>query len=221
MDQRLPTGTKRSLLDLLLRTERTAEDLAARLGVSPTAVRQHLSILVGSGLVERRTAEPVSGRPAYLYRLSELGRSFYPKRHDLLLRGLVDALLSRQGREWTLEIVADVGRELANAARADRNGRENGGRWSDALAWLEAELGWEAEVEELPGGGRRVVLHQCPIRAVSADDPAVCGAFLSALLHGLTGAGPFTHRPIGDGLRCCALEAARARSSDAEDSWGS
>ena len=215
MEKGLPTGTKRSLLDLLLRMERTADDLAARLGVSPTAVRQHLSTLVGAGLVERRTADPVSGRPAYLYRLSELGRRLYPKRHDLFLRGLVDALLSRQGRQWTLEVVADVGRDLAAVARDDRNGRENEGRWNNALAWLETELGWEAEVEERPGGGRRVVLHQCPFRAVSADHPAVCGAFLSALLDGLTGAGPFTHRPIGDGLRCCALEARRA-SSDAE-----
>ena len=215
MDEGLPTGTKRSLLDLLLRGERTAEDLAARLGVSPTAVRQHLSMLVSSGLLERRTADPVSGRPAYLYRLSELGRRLYPKRHDLFLRGLVEALLSRQGREWTLEVVADVGRELARSARGNRNGRDAGERWSEALAWLETELGWEAVVEELPGG-RRVVLHQCPFRAVSADHPAVCGAFLSALLDGLTGAGPFTHRPIGDGLRCCALEAA-ARSPDAQD----
>jgi DeoR family suf operon transcriptional repressor len=218
MDQGLPTGTKRSLLDLLLRMERTAEDLAARLGVSPTAVRQHLSMLVGSGFVERRTAEPVSGRPAYLYRLSELGRRLYPKRHDLFLRGLVEALLTRQGREWTLEVVAGVGRDLATAARDDRNGRDVGERWSEALEWLETELGWEAEVEELPGGGRRVVLHQCPFRAVSADHPAVCGTFLSALLDGLTGAGPFTHRSIGDGLRCCALEAGRARSSDAQSS---
>jgi DeoR family suf operon transcriptional repressor len=211
MDEGLPTGTKRSLLDLLLRTERTAEDLAKRLGVSPTAVRQHLSMLVGSGLVARRTGDPVSGRPAYLYRLSELGRRLYPKRHDLLLRGLVEVLLSRQGRDWTLEVVAEVARDLATAARAERNGRNVGERWSDGLAWLESELGWEAEVEELPGGGRRVVLHQCPFRAVSADHPAVCGAFLTALLDGLTGAGPFRHRPIGDGLRCCALETGRAR----------
>jgi DeoR family suf operon transcriptional repressor len=218
MGEGLPTGTKRSLLDLLLRRERTAEDLATRLGVSPTAVRQHLSMLVGSGLVERRTADPVTGRPAYLYRLSELGRRLYPKRHDLFLRGLVEALLSRQGREWVLEVVADVGRDLASAARNDRNGGDVEERWSDALTWLETELGWEAEAEELPGGGRRVVLHQCPFRAVSADHPAVCGVFLSALLDGLTGAGPFTHRPIGDGLRCCALEARRARSSDAEES---
>lgn len=213
MPERLPAGTKRSLLDQLLQGERTAEDLAERLGVSPTAVRQHLSTLVGSGLVERRTAEPVGGRPAFLYRLSELGRGLYPKRHDLFLRGLVDALLARQGREWTLAVVGDVARAVADAARDDLDGRDADARWDAALEWLEAELGWEAHVEDLPGGGRRVVLHQCPFRAVAVEHPAVCGTFLSTLLDRLTRAGPFAHRPIGDGVRCCALESPRSRPS--------
>ena len=91
----LPAGTKRRLLDLLLREERTAEDLAAGLDVSPTAVRQHLATLSALGLVERRRADPTSGRPAYVYRLGELGRRVYPKRHDLLVRELIAALIER------------------------------------------------------------------------------------------------------------------------------
>lgn len=204
MRDTLPDGTKRTLLDLLLKHERTAEDLATGLGVSATAVRQHLATLTGSGIVERRKADTATGRPAYLYRLTDLGRRLYPKRHDLLLRGLVDAMLARQGRQWTLTIVSDVARALADAAELPRG--KSADRWRAALAWLEAEFAWEADVEDLPGGRRRVVLHQCPFRAVSVDHPAVCGAFFCALLDRLTEAGPFAHRPIGDGLRCCALE---------------
>ena len=210
MREALPSGTKRALLDLLLKREQTAERLAAQLDVSPTAVRQHLSTLVGSGTVERRTAETGAGRPAYLYRLSDLGRRLYPKRHDLLLRGLVDALVERQGREWTLAIVRDVARALADSAELPRTKPED--PWGAALAWVEAEFAWEADVEEMPGGARRVVLHQCPFRAVSVDHPAVCGTFFAALLDRLTHAGPFTHRPIGDGLRCCALECGGLRA---------
>ena len=202
----LPTGTKRAVLDLLLRYERSAEDLAERLAVSPTAVRQHLATLAGAGLVLRRKADAISGRPAYLYRLSDLGRDLYPKRHDLLLRGLVAALIARQGREWTLDVAREVALDLAGAAHVETGDASE--RWRAALEWLEAELGWEASVEPLPGGGHRVVLHQCPFRAVSVDDPAVCGTVLAALIERLTGAGPFVHRPIGDGVRCCMLETA-------------
>jgi DeoR family suf operon transcriptional repressor len=211
----LPTGTKGALLDLLLQSERTAEDLALSLAVSPTAVRQHLSTLTGAGMVERRKADAVSGRPAYLYRLSDRGRDLYPKRNDLLLRGLVAALIARQGREWTLEVVRDVARELADAAQVGTGPRDAGERWRGALDWLEAELGWEASVEELPAGGHRIILHQCPFRAVSVSDPMVCGTVLATLLERLTGAGPFEHRPIGDGVRCCMLE---SRGGSAEPS---
>jgi predicted ArsR family transcriptional regulator len=213
----LPAGTKRRLLDLLLREERTAEDLASGLDVSPTAVRQHLATLSALGLVERRTADPTSGRPAFLYRLGELGRRSYPKRHGLLVRELIEALIARQGREATLVIISDAARRVAEEAREGLGDPGPALRWERALEWLEAEFSWEADVEELPGGGRRFVLHQCPFQAVSADHPAVCGAFFIALLEQLTGGGPYVHRVIRDGVRCCALESGRARSPKALD----
>jgi DeoR family suf operon transcriptional repressor len=204
MGNTLPEGTKRGLLDLLVREERTAEQLAGSLGVSATAVRQHLATLAGLGLVERRKAGSGSGRPAFLYRLSELGRRAYPKRHDLLAKQLIDTLLARQGVDWTLEIVREAARAVAgDAGRMEGGDREE--RWRTALAWLEDELAWEAQLEHLPGGGRRVVLHQCPFRAVSLQHPEVCGVFLAALLELLTGDRPFVHHPIADGVRCCAL----------------
>jgi DeoR family suf operon transcriptional repressor len=203
----LPTGTKRRLLDLLLRHERTAEDLAARLDISPTAVRQHLATLSASGLVDRRTADPTAGRPAYMYRLGELGRRVYPKRHDLLVRELIAALTAREGREATLTILADAARRVAQDAHETLGDSDPARRWESALAWLEAEFAWEADVEEMADGGRRFVLYQCPFQAVSADHPAVCGAFFTTLLEQLTGGGPYVHRVIRDGLRCCALEA--------------
>ncbi|HJU87065.1 MAG TPA: ArsR family transcriptional regulator, partial [Gemmatimonadota bacterium] len=204
MAERLPEGTKRGLLDLLVREERTAEQLAGSLGVSATAVRQHLATLAGLGLVERRKSGSRSGRPAFLYRLSELGRRAYPKRHDMLARQLIDTLLAREGEEWTLKVVREAARAVAGNA-ADRFGGDREERWQAALEWLEDELAWEAQLEDLPGGGRRVVLHQCPFRAVSLEHPEVCGTFLAALLELLTGDGPFVHCPIGDGVRCCAL----------------
>jgi DeoR family suf operon transcriptional repressor len=217
MTRALPAGTKRTLLDLLLRHERTAEELASRLDVSPTAVRQHLATLSALGLVERRTADPTAGRPAYLYRLGELGRRAYPKRHDLLVRELIEALIARQGREATLAIITDAARRVAEGAREGLRDPDPGRRWERALAWLETEFAWEADVEEMPGGGRRFVLHQCPFQAVSTDHPAVCGAFFTTLLEQLTGGGPYVHRVIRDGVRCCALEAGRARSTEPLD----
>lgn len=202
----LPAGTKRRLLDLLLRGERTAEELAAQLDVSPTAVRQHLATLTALGLVERRTADPTAGRPAYLYRLGEAGRLAYPKRHDLLLRELIEALVAREGREGALAVVTDAARRVAEEASAGIADPDPEERWEKLVAWLEDEFVWEADVEETSGGGTRLVLHQCPFRAVSAEHPAVCGTFFAALLERLARRGPFHHRVIADGVCCCSLE---------------
>jgi predicted ArsR family transcriptional regulator len=206
-EDRLPEGTKRSLLDLLVRQERTAEELARDLGVSATAARQHLATLGGLGLVERRKADTRGGRPAFLYRLSEGGRRAYPKRHDLFARELISTLIEREGTERTLAVVTDTARHVADEARAGISAA-NGGALRALARWLEVEFAWEADVESGPDGGARFVVHQCPLQAVSADHPAVCGAFFTTLLEELTGMGPFVHRPIGDGICCCALERA-------------
>lgn len=209
----LPTGVKRRVLDLLLRDECTAEEIAAELDVTGTAVRQHLATLQGLGLVDRRKADTRGGRPAFLYRLTEQGRRSYPKRHDLLSSELIETLLARDGRERTLAVVGETARRLAAENRARFDELAPAARWAAVMVWLEEELAWEADVEEGRGGARRVVLHQCPFRAVSADHPAVCGTFLAVLLERLTDSGPFVHHPIADGIACCALEVARSSAS--------
>ena len=203
----LPEGTKRGLLDLLVRQEQTAEQLADRLGVSPTAVRQHLSTLAGLGLVERRKAGTRGGRPAYLYRLSELGRRAYPKRHDLLVRELVAALIAREGEERTLEIVTEAARHLAGRVDDEVGDSGPAERIAAIAAWLEAEFSWGADVKKIPGSGVRFVFPRSPFEAVSALHPKVCGAFFRALLEGATDAGPFDHRPLSGDFCCCVLEA--------------
>ncbi|HEY7472239.1 MAG TPA: ArsR family transcriptional regulator [Gemmatimonadota bacterium] len=206
IEETLPEGTKRTLLDLLVRRERTAEELAGLLDVSATAVRQHLSTLSGLGLVERRKGDTRGGRPAFLYRLSEIGRRAYPKRHDLFARELISTLIAREGPEWTLAVVTDTARHLADEVRGEIVVADRDRRLEALAGWLESKFAWEADVEEDPGGGTRFVVHQCPFQAVSADHPAVCGAFFTTLLEQLTDAGPYVHRPIGDGVCCCALE---------------
>lgn len=209
---RLPEGTKRGLLDLLVRQERTAEELAELLVVSPTAVRQHLATLAGLGLVERRKSGTRGGRPAFLYRLSAQAHRAYPKRHDLLVREILEALIEREGEEEALAVVTDAARHLARKVQIGSGDPGATGRIDALAAWLEAEFAWEADFERRPDG-LRFVVHRCPFQAVSTEHPAVCGAFFRTLLEELTNAGPFIHHPMGDGICCCALESLPERGS--------
>jgi predicted ArsR family transcriptional regulator len=63
--------TDRTLLDLIRRHgPLTVPEMSARLGVTPTAVRNRLTRLVGSGMVERRAEASGRGRPRHTYQAS-------------------------------------------------------------------------------------------------------------------------------------------------------
>lgn len=202
----LPSGTRRDVLELLLREELTASEIAGRLEVSAAAVRQHLAPLMAFGFVSRRKDSPTTGRPTFRYRLSALGRRAFPKRHDLLLAGIVETLIERHGMESMLDVVEEAARRLARRVERRFEGLDDRDRWEALLEWLEETLEWEAELEEEPSGVRRIVLHHCPFQAVSREHPAVCGRFFSALVATLADAARIEHVPIRDGTRCCALE---------------
>ena len=64
-------SSDRSLLDLIRRHgPLTVAEMAGRLGVTATAVRNRLTRLVGSGMVERRAEHGGRGRPRHTYQAS-------------------------------------------------------------------------------------------------------------------------------------------------------
>jgi DeoR family suf operon transcriptional repressor len=200
----LPGGTKYEILSLLVRAELAADDLAARLAVSGAAIRQHLETLHGMGLVERRKVVSGPNRPTYLYRLSPEGQRAFPKRYDLLLGLVIEALLERRGGEAVAEVVGDAARRLAERVRGRFAAADEATRWALLLDWLEAELAWEAEAAGEAGGERRIVIHHCPFQDVAARHPEVCGVFFGTLLRALYGDASVTHRPERPAA-CCSL----------------
>jgi DeoR family suf operon transcriptional repressor len=203
MPQGTPEGTKHAIMQLLLRQELRPSDLARKLGVTPTAVRQHLATLAALGLVERRRVPAGPSRPPELYRLSVEGRRIFPKRYDLLVAGLVEVLLEQAGTERTLELVADAARRLADrvpSALRDGDERE---RWTRLLAWLEHEFAWEADAVGMNGTPGRLIIHQCPFQDVSTRYPPVCGVFFSTLIEALQRGVRLEHVPNAPGEACC------------------
>ena len=62
-------GTRGRIVDLLRRAPLTANDVAARLGLTHNAVRAHLAALRHEGLVREGGMQPSASRPAVLYEL--------------------------------------------------------------------------------------------------------------------------------------------------------
>ncbi len=172
-------GSRRALLDRLKRAgPQEARELAAHLGVTAMAARQHLYALEAEGIV---TAEPQPrprGRPVKLWRLAEAAAPFFPDGHAELTLGLLDAMTEAFGARGLGKLIA----ARSEAQRAAYGARIRPG-WSlkrrvEALARIRSEEGYMAEARDFgPGAGRGVYLlveNHCPICAAARACRGLC-----------------------------------------------
>lgn len=189
-------GTKQQILKLLVRQEFSAKSLAEAVGISPTAIRQHLQTLQALDLVKRRKIVLRPSRPIFLYRLSDQGARTFPKRYDLLLGLVVEVLLERSSPSAVEDIVGAAARRFAERTRGRHAGK--------ILESLDTELAWQADVSG-DAMGRRITIHQCPFQDLSRDHPSVCGVFFTTLLRALYAGANVEQAPTPPAPACCAF----------------
>jgi len=199
------TGPRLEILELLLRRELSSQMLAERLGVTPAAIRQHLTTLEALGLVARRKVVTQPSRPTYLYRISPQGMRVFPKRYDLLLTQLIEVLTERQGPDGAGAIIEAAARRMAERVPARVTVADRQARWQRLLEWLEAEFSWQADVADEAGEARRLTIHQCPFQDLSKTQPDVCGLFFGTLIRSVCGDLRVDHAGAAAVPACCAF----------------
>ena len=90
---------RRQLLRILLRNKpgATVDELAHALGVTRTAVRQHLASSMHQGLVARGAERASGGRPGQLYVLTDAGREEFPRHYSWFAQLLIEAIAQEHG----------------------------------------------------------------------------------------------------------------------------
>lgn len=173
-------GTRERIIELLLKGQRTVEELAGTLGITRNAVRSQIALLQREGIVEVKGEMKGSRRPAAVFGIhagADVGSSqAYQVVLSQLVKVLSDGLPSRQLES----IMKRVGQGLAaTVPHPIGNARE---RIAGALNVLKS-LGSRADVSE--GDGKYVITgNGCPIsKAVSVDVRSclVMESFLSTL----------------------------------------
>jgi DeoR family suf operon transcriptional repressor len=200
-------STRRALLeDLKEHGEASAEDLAQRLGVTPSAVRQHLGAMQPDGLVERREVRNGPGRPRHVYRTGPAAEALFPKAyHDLANElldhaaaedpQLVERLFDRRRRRRTEQAWARVaGRPFAEQVAE--------------LAKILDQDGYLASWEALPDGRFRIVEHNCAILDVARRYGNACVSEIEFLRRTLPDARIERVAHMMAGQHVCAYEIA-------------
>ena len=179
-------STRMEILELLRRRGRSsAETIAGDLGVTPNAVRQHLTNLERESLVHSQPERSGRGRPSLLFALTERADAVFPKRYGQLATMVLQEVQDLGGPEALDEIFARVAARHAGAIEKDLAALGFDEKLDRVVAWI-GRAGTLVEQSEIPEGVR-VTIHNCPFRNTALKFPQVC-TITPQLITRLTGA---------------------------------
>ncbi len=92
----------------------TIKDLEQLLGITTTAVRQHLNTLQVEGYIERKTVHAGVGRPHHTYTVTAKTHEVFACHCDDLAMTLLEEVFALEGQERTNQLLARVSNRLAN-----------------------------------------------------------------------------------------------------------
>lgn len=170
-----PSG-RAAVLDLIKREGPIAsEDLAARLGVTAMAIRQHLAGLESEGLAVHEARGGARGRPAKLWQATAAANGRFADSHSALAVDLVVQMRKAFGEEGLDKIL-----KLRTAEQEKSYGARVGDKRSlkarlDALARIRSQEGYMADVKRDPETGDWLfVENHCPICAAARLCTGLC-----------------------------------------------
>jgi len=166
-------STRIEVLELLRRKGRcSAESIASDLGVTPNAVRQHLTNLERDGFVVSQPERGGRGRPSLLFALTERADSVFPKRYGQLATMVLQEVEAMGGPEALDEVFSRVAARHASAIEPDLEGLTFDDKLQRVVTWI-GRAGTLAEQTET-AEGVKVTIHNCPFRNTALKFPQVC-----------------------------------------------
>ncbi len=163
----------------------TANALAERLGLTPAAVRRHLTVLLDAGLVKSRQQRVYGprgrGRPAKVFELTDAGRGTFFQAYDRLANDALRHLQQVGGDQAVVEFAASITDPIA--VHFEELLPEYESRAQALVEALTVE-GFVASLKPLSTGVQLCQFH-CPFAHVASEFPQLCEAetrVFSALL---------------------------------------
>lgn len=165
--------TRMEVLEFLRRKQAaSAEAIASELGITPNAVRQHLTNLERDGLVRSVPVRNKRGRPNLMFSLTERADASFPKRYGQLATMVLTELQEMGGPELLDDVFARVAERHAGAIEKELDSLDFDEKLQRVVAWI-GRAGTLAESEQTPEG-IRVTINNCPFRNTALKFPQVC-----------------------------------------------
>ena len=115
------------------------------LGISRTAVNQHLTNLERDGLVAKGETEKTGGRPGYAYLITGKGIDLLPKQYSWFSELMVNALMDKLGSEGLKSFLQDLAQDVGQQLQSRLWNKSPQDQIQEVNAILQ-ELGYESKV---------------------------------------------------------------------------
>jgi DeoR family transcriptional regulator, suf operon transcriptional repressor len=206
-------ATQSALLRLLLHNKPglTVDRIAGEIGVTRTAVNQHLAALERDGHIASNDVVATGGRPGRVYALTESGFHRFPKNYDAFSLHALEALIDALGAEQTHKILEQIGRNIAQDCAALLDGKNLDARIHTIVDILQG-LGFDAEIDASPGpqAPPEIRAYNCIYHTLAKAHPDVCTLDL-AFLREAAGADVEHAACMATGANTCRFRFASAK----------
>lgn len=167
---------QKKILEYLLKYNggATLEELAEHLGVTKTAVKEHLIKVDRLGYITFEDTKGSVGRPRRKYMLSSEGHEAFPKQYSWLSNVLLELLAEDLGPKMVSKIMKDLGNKVATSMESrfkEKNSVELLKEISKALN----ELGYRSFLKQSDlRKGAIIEANNCVYHSVAKDHPELC-----------------------------------------------
>src|SRR3990170_3980058 len=151
----------------------TAKQIATFLNVTPMAVHHHLAVLEKAGLLATALERRRTGRPAYLYSLTDRAGAFFPNEYVDFVNRLLGAIVQLDGQEK----VATIFKQMKKNAVAQHGPRMAGKSFEERvveMAKIQTESGYMADWRRLDHRTFQITEHNCAIACVAQQCQHAC-----------------------------------------------
>ncbi|MCG8365760.1 MAG: transcriptional regulator [Pseudanabaenales cyanobacterium] len=171
--------TRRAIANLLKQEgPMDASILAAQLGLSAMAIRQHLYALQTEKLVTYTEEPRPMGRPAKLWQLTPAANHLFPTGYAELTVELLNAMTEAFGDQGLDRLLAIRTRQQIAAYQAQVNSQSSFPEQLQALADLRTKEGYMAEIQLLGENSFLLIENHCPICAAATACTGLCSSEL-------------------------------------------
>jgi DeoR family suf operon transcriptional repressor len=159
----------------------TVDELTRLLGITRTAVNQHLLALERSGYIAKDKLTKTGGRPGYTYVLTEQGLDLFPKQYAWFSQLLLDSLKEELGSAGLGKYLGKLGSDLsATLKQRMQDAGSQEARIAEAANILQ-ELGYDAGVSTEADATPAIDAHNCVYHHLAREHSEICQFDISLL----------------------------------------